>query len=123
MAKNNVHYFIEETRWSDLYSFPLCPEKTGCNPLTAYLQNLKVGTVFAYNDDSPKLLIYKFAITKSNSSILVMCTREGSMCEYMGFQPWLLANITCDKGIFVHSKLEAYFEKDDANEAFYVKYA
>jgi hypothetical protein len=40
------------------------------------------------------------------------------MCERDGFHPWLHVEITFVNGDFVHTKLGAYFEKDDADEAF-----
>lgn len=78
-------------KWSAGYYFPRCPEEIGTPPLKAYFNKLKKGAVFAYNDDSPKLLIVEFVRIKNNSTILVLCEREGVMCEREGFKPWLIA--------------------------------
>mgnify|MGYP006358678447 FL=1 len=104
--------------WGADYYFPCCPEETAANALDAYLQGLKVGAVFAYNDDSPKLIIVKFAIIKNNSSILVICEREGAMCEREGYKPWSIYEITFENAFFVHTNLGSYFEKDDVDKVF-----
>lgn len=103
--------------WADYY-FPYCPKEIGTKPLEAYFKNLKVGIVFAYNDDSPELILLKFIKIKENSSILVMCERESLISEREGFQPWLIIEITFKNGFFDYSKLDSYFEKDDADKAF-----
>lgn len=103
------------------YYFPCCPGEIGTNPLEAYFQNLKVGAVFAYNDDSPKLIILEFIRIKNGSSILVMCEREGLLCEREGFKPWLIAEITFENGSFIHTDLDSYFDKDEADKAFCVE--
>ncbi|HHF7346532.1 TPA: hypothetical protein ACPSKB_002974 [Legionella feeleii] len=116
LSKRCVQYM-----WSATYYFPRCPEEIGGNPLEAYFKNLKNGTVFAYNDDSPKLIIVEFIRIKNNSVILLLCEREGVMCESEGFKPWLIAEITFENGFFVHSNLGSYFEKDEADEEFCIK--
>lgn len=104
--------------WGAHYYFPCCPEEIGIHPLEAYFQNLKIGAVFAYNDDSPKLIVLEFVISKNSSSILIMCEREGLMSEREGFQPWFIAEIRFENGLFVHNKLQSYFEKEDADLEF-----
>jgi len=42
--------------WGSKYYFPCYPKKTEIFPLEAYFHNFKVGSVFAYNDDTPKLM-------------------------------------------------------------------
>ncbi|HAT1824492.1 hypothetical protein SC438_12410 [Legionella pneumophila] len=103
------------------YSFPCCPQELGVITLETYFQNLKVGAMFAYNDDSPNLIILEFVKAKNNSSILVMCEREGLTSEMEGFLPWLIAEITFENGFLVHSKLGSYFEKGDADNEFCIK--
>src|SRR5690348_13010518 len=105
MAPTNMNNFIHDAEWSELYCFPCRPKKTGTNALEIYFQNLKAGAVFAYNDSSPKLLVLEFLKLKNNTSILVMCEREGFTCEMEGFKPWVIVKITFEHGIFVHSKL------------------
>jgi hypothetical protein len=108
---------INELRWKEDYYFPCRPKIKTTDPLEEYLNNLKVSAVLAYNDRSPKLLIHKFFKTQNNS-ILVMCEREGRMCERKGFHPWLIIKITIDNATFVESKTGSYFEKEDAEKAF-----
>jgi hypothetical protein len=104
--------------WSVSYSFPCCPNEIGKHPLDTYLLNLKAGAVFAYNDDSPKLIVIHAVFIKCGSSILVICEREGMHCERVGFKPWAITEISFWNGFYIHSNLGSYFEKDDANEAF-----
>lgn len=107
--------------WGANYYFPCCPKEIGMIPLEAYFLNFKFGAVFAYNDNSPKLIIVEFVRIKNNSSILVKCEREGLTCEREGFEPWLIAGITFKNDLFIHSKLGSYFEKDDADKEFCIK--
>lgn len=104
--------------WGAHYHFPCCPEKMGIHTLESYFQNFKVGAVFAYNDDSPKLIVLEFVRIKNGSSILVMCEREGLTSEREGFQPWFIAEIRFENGLFVHNKLSSHFEKEDAHLEF-----
>ena len=110
-----------QSGWAANYYFPYCPQEIEKNSLEAYFKNLKIGAVFAYNDDSPKLIILEFVRGKNNSSILVMCEREGLMCEREGFKPWIIAEIKFGNGLFIHSNLGSYFEKDDADKEFCIK--
>lgn len=107
--------------WAANYYFPYCPQEIGKYSLEAYFKNLKIGAVFAYNDDSPKLKILEFAMGKNNSSILVMCEREGVMCEREGFKPWVITEITFGNEVLLHSNLGSYFEKDDADKEFCIR--
>src|SRR5690606_12067926 len=108
-----------QIRWGAKYYFPCCPKEKEIISLETYFQNLKIGSVFAYNDDSPKLIAVQFARIKNNSSILVMCEREISSSEKEGFQPWLITEITYNNALFIHAKVGSYFEKDDADKEFY----
>lgn len=103
------------------YYFPCCPKEIGVLQLDNYLQNLKVGSIFAHQYDAPNLIAIKFLKIKNNSAILVMCEREGAWCERLGFFPWVLCEITYENGFFIHSKLEECFEKDEAEQTFFVK--
>lgn len=107
--------------WSASYYFPCCPKEAGINPLTSYFKSLKNGSVFAYNDNSPKLIIVEAVSINNNSKILVICEREGVICEREGFQPWLIAEIIFENGLFIHSSLGRYFEKDEADKEFYIR--
>lgn len=121
MATINAIDFIIGQDWSENYCFPCRPDVVGTDPLETYYQILMVRVVFAYSGDSPKLLIHEIARSKNSSSIVVMCEREGRMCEREGFHPWLLVEITFVNGNFVHTKLGGYFDKDDVDEAFYIR--
>lgn len=103
------------------YYFPCCPKEIGMNPMETYFQNFKVGAVFAYNDDSPKLMLLRFVRIMNNSSILVMCEREGIMCEREGFKPWSITEIKFENGFFVHFIQGSFFEKDEADKEFSIQ--
>ncbi|HAU2341016.1 TPA: hypothetical protein JBK96_16285 [Legionella pneumophila] len=107
-----------QSGWSSKYNFPCCPKEIEENSLETYFNNLKVGSVFAFNDHSPNLIILKVAQGENNSSILVMCEREGTLCEWEGFLPWGIIEITFENKLFVHSNLGSYFEKNDADKHF-----
>ncbi len=119
--ENSLTKACAQYRWGSKYYFPCCPKEIEELPLEAYFQNLKIGNVFAFNDDSPKLTILEFVKIKGNEAILVMCEREGLMSERAGFQPWLIAEITFENGFFIHSNLESHFEKDDADKEFCIQ--
>ena len=105
-------------RWGALYYFPCCPKEIGINPLKHYCYNLSKGKVFAYNDDSPSLIVVDFIMANNNTSVLVMCEREGFRAEQEGYKPWLITEITFENGLFIHSKVGSWFEKDDADRTF-----
>ncbi|MBP7541789.1 MAG: hypothetical protein KA802_17850 [Saprospiraceae bacterium] len=104
--------------WGAKLHFPCCPKEIKAIPLEEYFQCLKVGATFAYHDDASKLIINKFVKIKNNSSILILGEREEDWCERLGFFPWVLCEITLENGLFIHYKLEEFFEKDEADQAF-----
>ncbi|MCX7120124.1 MAG: hypothetical protein NTZ86_09735, partial [Legionellales bacterium] len=68
----------------------------------------------------PKLIIIKFVKIKSNSSILIMCEREGDWSERDGFFPWLICEVTFENGFFIHynHKEVPLFDKDITEHEF-----
>lgn len=107
--------------WSAKHYFPCSPKKTKENPFGDYYQNLKAGSTFAHHNDAPKLIIIEFVKIKNNSSILIMCEREGDWCERNHFFPWLICEITFENGFFIHFKVGEFFEKDEADQKFCTK--
>lgn len=107
--------------WGAKYYFPRCPKEIIASSLDNYLQNLKVGSIFAYQDDAPKLIINKFVTIQEHLSILILCEREGDWCERYGFHPWLICEITFESGFFIHYKVAEFFEKDEADQEFCIK--
>ena len=100
---------------ADVY-FPCCPQNFRSDPLNEYYQNLKVGAVFAYNDDDifPKLKVFKSEIIKDKSSILVMCERAD--CN------WAIVGIMLnEKSHFIHFYLSSHSKKSEADNAFSIK--
>lgn len=107
--------------WGVRYYYHCCPKKITATPLDDYFLRLKVGAIFAYYDNTPKLIAIKFVKIKNNSSILVLCEREGDWCERLGFFPWVICEVTLESGFFTHYKIEEFFEKDEAEQAFCTK--
>lgn len=107
-----------QNMWIGNYCYPWYPKKIATNPIETCFENLKVNAIFADNDDSPKLTILKFVRANNNSSILVMCEREGFRCEVEGFYPWSIFEIKLMNGLLFPNKLGSYFEKDDAEKNF-----
>lgn len=101
--------------WIDGYCYPCYP---ATNSFEDYFDNLKIGSVFAYNDYSPKLIIVEFIVDKDKSSICLMCERESVVCEENDFFPWTIFEITFINSVFVHTKIGAYFDKEDADKDF-----
>ncbi len=103
-----------QRRWRVPSYFPCCPEEIGPDPIKAYIQNLKVGAIFAYNDTYPNSIVREVVMSKDNSSILVMCEKEG-------VKPWSVAEITFEDGLFVHTNVGSYFDKGGADKEFCIK--
>lgn len=103
-----------QKNWRVPSYFPCCPEEIGVDPLESYVQNLKVGTVFNYNDKYPESKILQFVKAKEGSSILVMCEKEG-------MKPWSVAEVTFEDGVFVHYSLGSSFDKNGADKIFCIE--
>jgi hypothetical protein len=101
-------------KWRVPSYFPCCPEEIGENPLQAYFDKLKVGTVFTYNDAYPQSTILEFVKARNNLSILVLCQKES-------LKPWSIAEIAFESGFYVHSNLGSYFDKEGANKVFCIE--
>jgi hypothetical protein len=101
-------------KWRVPSYFPCCPEEIGENPLESYFQNIKVGSMFSYNDVYPKSTIIEFVLINNNSSILVMCEKDD-------LKPLTIAEITFESDLFIHSNLGTYFCKDGADKTFRIK--
>ena len=109
--------------WGAKYYFPCCSNEIRATPIDDYFQNLKVGSIFAYQDDAPNLIIINFVKINNNSSILVMCEREGDWCERNHFFPWLICEIKFENGFFIHynHKKNPLLEKDVADQEFCIQ--
>ena len=49
---------------------------------------------------------------------MILGEREEDWCERLGFFPCVVCEITFENGLFIHYKLEEFFEKDEADQAF-----
>ena len=116
--KNNESKYVmsltdmcAQCNWNVPSFFPCCPKKINENPLEEYFENMQIGSIFSYNDHYPESKILESIMINNNSSILVMCQREG-------IKPWTVAEIKFENSLFVHSNLGSYFDKNGADKLF-----
>ncbi|MBP6918896.1 MAG: hypothetical protein KBB94_08275 [Legionellaceae bacterium] len=104
--------------WGAKHYFPCCPKEITATAIDDYFKSLKIGATHAYHDNAPKLITNKFVKIKNNSSILILCERDGDWCERLGLFPWVICEITLENGFFTHYKVEEFFEKAEADQEF-----
>ena len=104
--------------WGAKYYFPCSPKEISTSPLNEYYDRIRVGDIFAYHDDAPRLVIIEFVKIKNNQSIIIKCEREGDCCERDHFFPWLICELSFENGFFIHYKVDEFFEKDEADHLF-----
>lgn len=94
--------------WKTPTEFPLCPSEIGDKPLTAYLNNLKIGAVVTKNQNVTHY-IDDFALC--NDDRLVISTHADE-----GVKKFSLITITFEEGKYVHEGT-TFFEKRGAQKA------
>ncbi|GMO50472.1 MAG: hypothetical protein Pg6C_14320 [Treponemataceae bacterium] len=57
-----------QRNWFIPSEFPCCPEKAGRNPIAAYVENLKIGTIF-YRNEASQAIVSDFAISDRGESL------------------------------------------------------
>lgn len=105
---------IDPTEWSKEYTFPHQPRAHNTSGLSTYLPKLKPGATLAYKDDAPRLIVRSASMPGCESEIIVLCQREGNMCEREGYFPWSLIKITLANSKFIYSKIGQFFEESEA---------
>ena len=102
--------------WNSAIHFPLCPASVGSSPLEDYINNLKIGTIFAYSDDPaicPELLVERFEYLRARSAILILCKRAGVTWSIVGIE------VTRHRlPHFIHFYLGSYSTETEATNAF-----
>jgi len=99
--------------WKTPSEFPCCPQQYD-DPITAYGQSLRQGEVFCRNQWYTSLVV-KHAVIDGGSSIYVMSENAG---ESGAIKPWVLAEITFEKGQFVHTNRRNFFTKEGAEKQY-----
>jgi len=96
-----------QRHWRTPAEFPCCPEKAGNNPIKAYANNLKIGTVFCHNYFC-KNKIYRYVVADNDQALWVI-TRGGTSNN-----PYLsLATVTYEDGLYIHEGCGNYSEQKD----------
>jgi hypothetical protein len=99
--------------WRTPSEFPCCPQKYTNDPITDYNKNLNIGDIFSRNQYTASI-IECFAISKDKTTLWVLC-KSG---EANPIKPYSLAEITFDKGVYIHNSLGTFFKKDGAEKQF-----
>lgn len=102
-----------QKKWKTPSEFPLCPNDPSDKPIVTYASNLKVGSIFSSNHHTTSIIL-DFAVSNGEDAILVMCKSNSEDA----IKPWNLAQITYEKGYFVHTSLGNFFKEESAVKYF-----
>jgi hypothetical protein len=102
--------------WKTPSEFPCCPHKTEADPIKTYEENLRVGAIFARNDFS-ETVVLNVALLEEEHSLLVMCKQSQSGA----IKPWSLAKISYEDGLYLHTSLGKFFQKQGAEKSFTIE--
>lgn len=105
--------FQNPNNWRTPSEFPCCPQEPTNNPIIEYARNLKKGITFTRNQNGSSI-IEDFAISNDEKNLWIMCRSA----EITSFKPYSLAQVTYQNGVFVHSGLGTYFQKEGAEKRF-----
>lgn len=103
-----------QRNWRVPSEFPCCPQDYTEEPLTAYIEKLKIGSVFCRNDVYFSL-VSKSVISEDRQALYVIS--ESPEAENT-LKPWALAKITYENGLFVHTSLGTFFEQKGAEKQY-----
>jgi hypothetical protein len=105
-----------QRNWRVPSEFPCCPQAYADEPLKAYADRLKTGSVFCQNDTYSSL-VSKSTISDDRRSLYVISeSTEGENAV----KPWALARITYEDGLFVHTNLHNFFTQEGAEKQYYL---
>lgn len=99
--------------WKTPCEFLCCPQETTDTPIYTYAQNLKTGEIFSRNKYTYSI-ISDFATSGDGNTLWIVC-KAG---EENAMKPWLLAQVTYEDNLFVHTNLGSFFEKAGAEKEF-----
>ena len=99
--------------WKTPSEFPCCQLKITDNPIDTYFSNLEKGGVFSSNQYFQSIIL-DFAKSENGVTLWVMCktNQEGAI------KPWLLAQVSFQGDLFVHTNLGSFFEEFGAEKQF-----
>lgn len=104
---------VVQKNWKTPSEFPCCPQESTNNPIESYAANLKIGEIFSRNKYSHSI-ISDYVTSKEKNTLWVMCEAG----EDDAVKPWLLAQVTYEDNLFVHTNLGSFFEKNGAEKQF-----
>jgi hypothetical protein len=100
--------------WRVPSEFPCCPQEYAEEPITAYSEKLKTGSVFCQNDVY-SALVSKSAISYDRQALYVISeSKEGKNA----LKPWALTKITFENGLFMHTSLHNFFTPEGAEKQY-----
>jgi hypothetical protein len=103
-----------QRNWIVPSEFPCCPLTYNDEPLKAYAEKLKTGSVFCLNDTYSSL-VSKSTLSDNKQSIYIISeSTEGENA----IKPWALAKITYENGLFVHTSLRNFFTEEGAEKQY-----
>ena len=102
-----------QKKWRTPSEFPCCPQGKPRYPIEVYANNIKSGDVFSRNKYS-STVIQDFAVSEDKKTLWILCKNS----ENNAIKPWLLAKVTYEKNLFVHTNLGSFFEKAGAEKEF-----
>jgi hypothetical protein len=100
-----------QRNWRTPSEFPCCPKVFSDQPISAYAENLKTGSILCTNDLYTSTVL-KTAISNDSQSIYVLTNSEDSMKQ------WALAIITFENDLFVHTSVQNFFSQEGAEKRF-----
>lgn len=100
-----------QRNWRTPSEFPCCPQVFPDQPISAYAENLKTGSILCTNDLYASTVL-KTAISNDSKSIYVLTNSENSMKQ------WALAIITFENNLFVHTSVQNFFSQEGAEKQF-----
>lgn len=96
--------------WKNPMAFPCCPQEYLGNPLEAYMEKLKEGTIFSTNNFGDSTVL-RFGMPQPDS-LWVMCSIR------IGFKTHAYTKITFKDGIFYHENMGVFDMGDEPEEIF-----
>jgi hypothetical protein len=103
-----------QRNWRIPSEFPCCPQANADEPIAAYAENLKTGSVFCRNDVYSSL-VSKSALSEDRQLLYVLTkSSEGENAV----KPWALAKISYENGLFVHTSIQNFFTQEGAEKQY-----
>jgi hypothetical protein len=103
-----------QRNWRIPSEFPCCPQENADEPIAAYAENLKTGSVFCRNDVYSSLVLQS-ALSEDRQLLYVLTkSSEGENAV----KPWALAKISYENGLFVHTSIQNFFAQEGAEKQY-----